>query len=150
MKRNVIITMLAVFASTSFARFSEFVRLTPDVDSNHNLSVTVSPVSNQNVQVKFKWSDQSKKCWLIVFKDDQSVPDNLDFREIIWNRQTTLPSSVTQLIPLPNNDSEFIEVTLKQSLISHAFICVDFPSMVLDGGYYYTVDLRSFLYKPKE
>ncbi len=149
MKRCILTLLIVVAASSCFGRFSEFIRLTPESESSHRLRVSFAPINSGHTRITYRWNNQNKECWLLIFQNDQSIPDQLDFRDIIWNRQSTLPPGVAQLIPLSADNDGFVEITLQDSLIPRAFICIDFPDRIMDGGYYYTIDLSAYVKKPE-
>lgn len=95
--------------------------------------------------MEFPWEKQSKQCWLIVFDDTEALKENIDFRPVIWDREKNIPKGISQIIPLRENKNGNIVVKIKKKVMRRSYISIDYPSTVMDGGYYYTIDLPAYL-----
>ena len=145
MRKLLSIVLLLSCVQVSHARFSKFVHVTPSTEKECKLNVSVTPGDENLYSIKFPWESQSKKCWLIVFENSEALPENIDLRQIIWSRGESTPKGVSQIIPLRENQDGYIEVVIKKEVMARSHISIDFPYGILDGGYYYTVDLPAYL-----
>lgn len=145
MNKLLSIILLLGCAQVSHGRFSKFAHVTPSTEKEYKLSLSITKKNNDLYTVKFPWEKQSKQCWLIVFEDSEAFQKNLDFRQVIWNRGKIIPKGISRITPLQETQDGYIEVDIKKEEIPHSYISIDFPTNVMDGGYYYTIDLPSYL-----
>lgn len=153
-----IFTTMLIFANTAYASFSQFIRITPETEKKHNIQVQIKPISNQKnkYRITIPFSSDSQQAWLIICKKPV-VPEKQEFRNYIWsfctdddeNRDIIVSACLREnknnLIPPDSGTSNNIEIILDEESIRKAYIYIDFPMLVLDGGYYYTIDLSSYL-----
>jgi hypothetical protein len=140
--------------STSFAAFSKFVVVSPDTENTHQ---ELKPeIKNENglVSVRIPYQESDKKYWLIV-SDKQLQKENLNFRSLIWEGASAR-SDILLIAPLAPNAQPLtpkgkkpqlrdITLQLSSDLAQRAYIYHDFSDPVLDGGFFYTVDIPSYL-----
>jgi hypothetical protein len=140
-------TTLVIFVLSSaqlcFGRFSKFINITPPTQQEHNITVSISPEKNESYTVSFLWKNSSKHCWLIVFKEGDAPKTQRNFRDFIWNKNLDM-KSVEKIEPLLGNTDGVIELKLAKEAINRSFIIIDFPQIVFDGGFFYTIDLPEF------
>jgi hypothetical protein len=144
-------------ASPAFAVFSEFVSVSPANDTKHQNMKPVIKAEGSLVTIQLPYKDGPLKYWLVV-SDKPLTKDKQDFRKTILG----LPDTRTDIVliaPLaPSFDGQYlrevkdrkleIRLNLSRELAQRAYIYHDFPGFVLaDGGYYYTVDIPSYMLK---
>ncbi len=153
--KNIIILVLLLITSQAQAAWSDFAYVIPETENKYKLDIEFSPVENRanTYRIKFKAVGYShKQAWLIVTADSLSKKEQ-ELRNFIW--QAIPPSKVilikALLNPVNNKLSSkdelslYYEVELSSTILKKAYIYIDFPSVVFDGGYYYTIDLSAFL-----
>ncbi|MGI5869918.1 MAG: hypothetical protein ACOX9C_10810 [Kiritimatiellia bacterium] len=165
MKRRVVaLLMVALFSSTAQARFSEFVRVAPGIETksfSSGLSISVNPVltmvesveSGTNVvtvTIPLKGYKQHQHYWMIRCKTP--VEDGkVNFREDVWGVGRRDGVVGKEIIPIPvEPDQESLIVAIPVDAIDRSYIHRDYPRWVEDGGYYYCFDLPAYYRKFKE
>ncbi len=136
--------------------FSAFARITPETENKHNIHVQILPVEGQDDKCKIMTpkTDGFQKCYLIVCKG-RVLPERQDFRSYLWSehRDRTDILWVAPLLPFGSYENVHLpymvapipsEVILDKSLMTRSYIHIDYPTPVLDGGYYYCVDLSTY------
>ena len=58
--------------------------------------------------------------------------------------KTKINPAVTELITRDNIKEARYELTISKKASRNAYIYIDFPSLVFDGGYYYSINLGPF------
>ncbi len=152
------LSSLLFVTSPAFAAFSEFVSVSPANDSRHQGMKPVIKIEGSLVTIQLPYRDGPQKYWLVV-ADRPPAKDRQEFRSIIWGYGGRR-ADIVLIAPLaPSLDGCYwlqvkdrrpeIRLNLSRELASRAYIYRDFPGYVLDGGYYYTVDIPSYL-SPRE
>lgn len=139
------------------AVWSEFAHVTPDTQEKYKLDVSITPIvgSENRFLIRLEAVGYDHKlAWLIVSSETLSVKDQ-ELRDYIWSaakpekeiliKTKLMPTGVGGFPSSDQGEKRFYEVELDSQFISRAYIYIDFPSQVFDGGYYYSVDLGSFL-----
>ncbi len=139
---------LLLIATVGNARWSAFAHVTPETREDFDLPVCVvsTKTGRENVTIQvqtYEPSGFSKVAWLITTTEHLDSTDQ-EFRKYIWN-DTESDSPIISIELLERqSEIEGISVTLPQSEMRRAYIYVDFPRPVNDGGYYYSIDLATF------
>ncbi len=156
MSRSLFSLVLSSFlfaASPAFAVFSEFVSVSPVNDTKHQNMKPVIKAEGSLVTIQLPYRDGPLKYWLVV-SDKPLTKDKQDFRKIILGLPDTR-TGIALIAPLAPSFDEYkvkdrkpeIRLNLSRELALRAYIYHDFPNHVLDGGYYYTVDIPSYMLK---
>ena len=96
--------------------------------------------------------DGHKHAWLIE-GTKQLQPNDLEFREYIWsgkdeNNHVKSKRKIEviegELVPDQNQSKLYLEVSILKDKINRSYVYLDFPNVVFDGGFYYTIDLPSY------
>lgn len=143
-------------SSPAFAVFSEFVSVSPANDTKHQNMKPVIKAEGSLVTIQLPYRDGPLKYWLVV-SDKPLTKDKQNFRKIILGLPDTR-ADIVLIAPLaPSLDRRFsreekdtkpeIRLNLSRELAQRAYIYHDFTGLVLDGGYYYTVDIPSYMLK---
>lgn len=149
----IISVTLLVYVNTAFAISSEFVRITPATEKEHNMHIQVRPVPNQEnkYQIIIPMISEHKHAWLIICK--KSIPPekqnfrnyilglNDDGRNIIVSAFLQASKSITTLIFSDSKTPKHFEINLDKEMINRAYVQIDYPTITLDGGFYYCIDL---------
>lgn len=164
MSRSLLSLALSFFllaASPAFAVFSEFVSVSPANDAKHQNMKPVIKAEGSLVTIQLPYRDwHGWKYWLVV-SDKPLTKDKQDFRNINTSISLGLPVTRTDIVLIAPLDRSFdgqfspeakdrkleIRLNLSRELAQRAYIYHDFPGLVADGGYYYTVDIPSYILK---
>ena len=147
------LTFLLVTSAAS-AIFSQFVSVSPN---NENKYQEVRPAVTRNgdvVTVSIPYRDGPKKYWLIISAKPLRNGEQ-EFRDFIWKGTSArtdivlfaslAPSLQRTLSGDTRDERSEIRLVLPYKLAQRAYIYHDFPVAVFDGGFYYTVDIPSYL-----
>ncbi len=146
--------LLLLINSITYAVWSSFAHVTPDTEKEYELSIAFTSVKNKKNTycVKLNAIDYDQKhAWLITATKELS-PKEQNFRNFIWNTATNRKEKLTknELYPKGKKDNLYYEIEISSNKICSSFIYIDFPSITFDGGYYYSIDLKSYLLKFEE
>jgi hypothetical protein len=106
------------------------------------------------VTVRVPYRDGPKKYWLIV-SDKPLRNGEQEFRDFIWNGASTR-TDIALLVSLGpsvqrkqggdiGDEKSEIQLVLPYQLAQRAYIYYDFPTLVFDGGFCYTIDIPSYV-----
>ena len=150
--------MTSLFANITYATFSQFVHITPLTEKKYAIEVKVTRIENQENKYKIRvplLSDDHKHVWLITCKN-AIAPEQQDFRNYIWSLQEENRNIVLKTHLMPEESlyappdlkkSKYIELILDKNILMRSYIYIDFPPVVSDGGFYYSIDLSTYLEK---
>ena len=71
-----------------------------------------------------------------------------DFRNYIWSKIPNRDDILVKAALLPTEEMK-IQFVLDKDLAMKSYVYIDFPKPVLDGGYYYSIDLKTYIQKSK-
>jgi len=145
-----------LIGQTSYAAFSDFVRITPETEAWFHLYVQILPVEGQDDRCKIIPPSVSphRSIYLIVCRAPVP-PEKQNFRGHIWSQgesrtdvliaapllpygQYAYPDLQRVVRPMPNH------IILDRLSLERSYLYIDYPTLVLDGGYYYCVDLSTY------
>ena len=95
----------------------------------------------------------SKQAWLVFAKKHLSVDEQKKLRSFIWGhtKKPEFLALITKLAVMQNNhypqkspENNLYKISLDHSMTKHVYVYIDFPGPVLDGGYYYSIDINSY------
>jgi len=154
--------LLVFVTSPAFPAFSQFVSVSPANDNMHQAVRPTVKTEGDLVTIRIPYrSGSQQKYWLII-SDKPLAKERQDFRSLIWEqkwKRNGMGSGIILMAPLGNpfdgphgnpmnkEEKPEIHLILPRELAQRAYIYHDFPSLVLDGGYYYTVDIPSYMLK---
>ncbi|PCK04827.1 MAG: hypothetical protein COA42_18785 [Alteromonadaceae bacterium] len=137
------------------ASWSKFALVTPESETVFGLKVLMSPIENKpgTYTIKLKAVGYNHKhAWLIISQKKLS-PSEQQLREYIWQGSKTKQDILVKAKLMPTGigglaEKEEVEkfyvVELDSKLIERSYIYIDFPSLVFDGGYYYSIALGAY------
>ncbi len=133
------------------AAFSAFVRITPETQSKYDFDVEIKNIGNDKYRFRIghEYLCEGHKCvWLIISNKPVS-PEKQNFRNYIWSseKEKQLTLTKTKLQCKKNKDScqsKHLEGILEKEKAARAYIYIDYPKFIFDGGYYYCVDLNTY------
>jgi len=147
------IFFLTFFSSAQHCHgmFSQHVNITPANEKKFDFEVSLKSDSNNSFLVSFPWKAGPQHCWLIVFRIFDTKKKGRNFRKMIWAKDfftwerafTTI--IVKEIRRLKMNANGNIEIKLSENTIQRSFISIDYPYQIIDGGFYYTIDLPEYL-----
>ncbi len=156
------LSSLLFVASPAFGVFSEFVSVTPTTDNKHQHMRPVIKVEGALVTIRLPYRNDDKnygrKYWLVV-SDKPLTKEKQEFRGVLINGvgarsdillMATLGPSRSGWGREMDNDKSYIFLHLTHELAQRAYIYHDYSGVVLDGGYYYTVDIPAYLPKKRQ
>lgn len=145
---------LSLFPSSGLAVFAAHQVLTPDNAAREGMTLGMTAMAGEDlitVEVQF-----GQKAPHLVVARKAGIPSPSGFRPVLGSVRTDDSISVDLVALLARQPPRFLSpeapetkiVTFKVSpeQLMRSYLCFDFPdpSMVLDGGTYYTVDLPAF------
>ncbi len=150
------LTLFLLFLSNSlFASWSEFAHVTPETEDKYKFDVDVKKSSSGEV---FRItvpaaSYDSKSAWLIITEKPLThVQQKL--RNTIWGIsenpvgfvvKSQLKAQLVSSHKKSGKDEKYYYLELSKEIMKTAYIYIDFDSLVMDGGYYYSVDLATYI-----
>lgn len=154
-KLSVSLVLLLVTFPT-FASFSMFLSISPaNENNNQDIRPTIKS-KGDSVAVSIPYIEGERKYWLIV--SDKMLPTHKqNFRDVIWSGNIVHPGIIL-IAPLGypfqehpdqlvSKDKPEIQIVLPRTLAMHSYIYYDYPKSIYDGGFYYTIDIPSYLQK---
>ena len=138
------------------AGWSDFAHVTPTTEKEYNLQVQLIPLDTGESRFKIKCRAvgfDEKLAWLIITEKALSSQEQRQ-RAHLWGsaqpekairlKTLILPEGVGALME-EEEAPLFYEVELDAELMKTAYIYIDFPFPVKDGGYFYSIDLNAYL-----
>ncbi|MBU0506265.1 MAG: hypothetical protein ABII18_10760 [bacterium] len=126
------------------AGFAKLEHITKDNMAKHEINIKVTAVDENSFKytIKAPMVDDETPAWLIECKTPLK-PEEQDFRNYIWLGKRDQNDIIKKTRVNPNKE-HILEFTLtkEQALITYLYI--DYARPLLDGGYYYTINLNLF------
>jgi hypothetical protein len=154
-QKNLILIVLLTIAGGAMAASSRFVVITPKNEVEHPFMIKVRGVAGQGGWSRVRVVGDvgaHQRAWLVVCKYSVGAGSQ-NFRGVFWfdaqdenieryiqlfPEQTALPESGDRLYP-------YVEAELPDEQMRRAYIYIDYPHPVDDGGDYYSIDLAYYL-----
>ena len=145
--------VLEFFAAGAHGHGSMFVRVTGENQRQYGLRVRILPVLGQDDKYTIMLTtapnprEYLRTC-LIVCRD-KVRPEEQDFRSYLW-KEDRGREDILLMAPLLPRDfgrgvfSGHVEFVLDAFLLTKAYIYIDFPGPISDGGEYYCIDLATY------
>lgn len=154
-KKKLTLILWLSLVSAAFASWSGFVVITPENEAEHPFSVQVKAVADHEGRSRIRVIGAvggSQRAWLIICKTSVGS-DNQNFRNVFWfAAENEDIEGFIQLFPDQITVSEsgeqshpYVEIDLSHEQMQRAYIYIDYPKPVDDGGYYYSIDLAYYL-----
>jgi len=158
MSKFLLILISLMIPSLVQASWSRYAYVSPETESEFELKVYVAPAdkSNETYVVRLKAvSFPFKQAWVITTPKPLS-PENQNQRNRFWSEEMNV-SGVESIIPLrpkgiamfkeaeESKKDKVYELVIPTSQIRRTYIYIDFPSPVNDGGYFYSIDIGSYV-----
>ncbi len=154
-QKTLITFVLLTCVSAAMASTSGLVVITPDNEAEHPFRVQAQTVGSQRDRSRvriFGAPRGGQRAWLIVCKTHVHA-ERQDFRHVLWSDSWNANiERYIQLFPeqaaSPEMDSKlssYVEVELSHEQMRRAYIYIDYPRPVDDGGAYYSIDLAYYL-----
>jgi|GEM_PF-3260988 len=158
MEKYLLAIVVLVFSSLAQASWSRYAYVSPETEKEYELKISVLPADKSNKTFIVKFSAVSfpfKQAWVITTPKPIS-PKEQNQRNRFWAEELNV-SGVESIIPLRpkgismfnspgDSESEKVyELVVSASQVQRTYIYIDFPSSVDDGGYFYSIDLGSYV-----
>lgn len=155
MKHVFAVLALLFMAGQVQASWSAFAQVTPETENRYDIDVSVTPVEGSESRYFVTIDDISfaQHAWLIVTSKEQ--PDEQqELRYHIWASDLSVENIIILARLNPNGEEvsggtadgrNSYEIVMDSELLKHAYIYIDYPTTIFDGGYYYSVDLNAFI-----
>ena len=145
--RSSFLIIAVLFSSVAFGAWAGFAHVTPDTREKYGMPVCVSSIPGQPglARVVFPLNKDSwVHAWLII-TEQYFPPRKQNFREYIWSRSKDESRIQLRAKLHRMDDRDFAEVVISRATMSRAYIYIDYPREVYDGGWYYSIDLSTFV-----
>lgn len=154
-KKKLLLILWLSLMNATFAASSGFVVITPANETRHPFLVQVKAVADDDERSRIRVIgavDGSQRAWLILCKTYLNASGQ-NFRNILWFRDENQKiERVIRLAPEQTTLSEseeksysYVEVELSHEQMRRAYIYIDYPRPIDDGGDYYSIDLAYYL-----
>ncbi|WP_297820830.1 hypothetical protein [uncultured Paraglaciecola sp.] len=145
--------LITVASSPAHAVWAKFVHVTPMSPEPPKVDVSVSQSDGDEVSIELVFPEHygGKKAWLITSKATFFVNEQERFRYTLSgdNAQDTALQNVDEVVRLnPTSGGEkfvVFNLTLDMATARRSIVYYGHTRTVFDGGYFYSVDLQSFL-----
>jgi hypothetical protein len=148
---------LMLVALPAFARFSQFVCISPDnADPQNRIQpvITFSSSTQDHVTIQVPIIEGSRQYWLIVCKEPL-IAEKQNFRKMVQQtaekrEDVVLVAPLTADRGVPTEagittNGTSITIQMSLELAGRAYIYVDYPHIVMDGGYFWAIDIPRFV-----
>jgi hypothetical protein len=158
MRRLFVFLLLLSTSSYVYAFWSSYAHVPSVTESEFNLTVSVVHVSEGNGSYLVRLKAVAypyKQAWVITTL--QSIPPNeQNQRARFWGKELSL-SGVESIIPLRPTERPFLnrlddieegkfyELLIPAEQVHRTYIYIDFPEPIEDGGYFYSIDIGSYV-----
>lgn len=158
---HIIILIFILVAIPANATWSSFAYVTPETENNYGLKIEVSKIENEKGKYRTKifgiTNDEMKQAWLII-SSEKLTENEQNLRSYIWESIKPSKYILVKAKLNPNKSFSFetkkkpghYEVDLSSVMMERAYIYIDFPVKVYDGGWYYSIDLPAYLARHRE
>lgn len=151
-------TLLLLQASAAQAVFSAFVVITPENEKEHGIHVRVSPLGEGDGKyiLTVPVVTDFQKTWLVLSRDRLNGRDQ-NLREFIWSSGKKGDPGIVDLTELhpdakypetADSNIRYAEILLDKEIVDRSYVYIDYPGAIFDGGFYYSIDLGSYLDGP--
>lgn len=139
--------------SKARGQFSAFAHVTRANQEDYTVNVRILPVDVQGKQYRVVVSGvHDEQCAHLIVSKRPLSPGEQDFRPFFWRegrrREDVLPVLPLSMRPeLKSRGAQYLECVMDAARFagSYIYIYIDYPHFVCDGGYYYSIDLATFL-----
>jgi len=152
--KKIIVFLVLIFSSSLMAVFSAFETINPETAEKHNFVVKISEYKEKSelYKINIRKYAGNKQFWVLE-TNRRLRPGEMNFREYIWygrdewGRVESHKQLKMRTVENPDFEKSYtdVEITIPKDKIRKYYIYMDFAHEVMDGGYYYTVDLLSFI-----
>ncbi|WP_078118480.1 hypothetical protein [Thiosocius teredinicola] len=148
--KKLVAILLFVFSSSSYSVWSAFAHVTPATESEYGIRVEFAEI-NQNLNREYRIKIPAighgyQKAWLVLTAQPLEK-SGAELRAYIWWKEQPKARvlSALEMIPKVTKEGIFYETLLSEDEVQNGYIYVDYPHEMFDGGYYYSIELRSYV-----
>ena len=140
--RSTILLGTLLISAPLFAIFSAYERIIPSSeDQEYHPKVKFYQVKEN--QYILELSNVTKSAWLVVCSEEREEQKR-ELRPLIWKAPGFDSDDIELVSPLKIREDRSAQIHLSDDLASRSYVALDFPTPVMDGGYYYTIDIPEF------
>ncbi len=142
-RRIIFFCLLALFCSDSGAVWSKFAHVTPETADEYGIEVTIKRVSSKSQRFRVYVSKGSKHQVATLIETVRSLDKSTQevLRTILWGRSFP-PIDLAMKVRLSEKNSGY-QFEIKPCN-RNFYLYIDFPRVIADGGYWYSVDLNKY------
>ncbi|HSS65457.1 MAG TPA: hypothetical protein VLS27_13560 [Gammaproteobacteria bacterium] len=141
--------------SAAIAASSRFVVITPENEAQHPFLVQIDAVAHGGGRSRVRVAGPvggDQRAWLVVCRKYVGS-SRQRFREVLWfSAENGDIERLVRLLPQqaapPESGAQrysYVETELSREHMRRAYINIDYPRPVDDGGAYYSIDLAFYL-----
>ena len=147
--------LLLFYSGLANAVFSAFVNINSESQENNEFNIEVKPTNEKNkysINLSMMYGEK-RYAWLIICENSLSSKKQ-NFRNYIWHSDSEGRNIIVK-IPLDFKKNRFSEdrednlsyanLILDKKFIKSSYIYIDSPVPIFDGGFYYAIDLGSYV-----
>lgn len=147
--KKIIFIFLLLACYPACASWSQFVHITPENEATYSLQIKATVIDKEHsvYQVTIQGYQGQKEVHIIT-TSEYHEPKDQEFRFNIW-RDYKKPTDIELLARLKpfkgENDQNIYFVRLSGSTMKRSYIYIDSGHTILDGGYYFSIDLSYYI-----
>ena len=153
--KKVIPLLLLLFARQAIASWSAFAVVTPESQSRYEVDIESEVSDSGTCTIKLDAIQYPyEHAWLIITARKLSKQEQ-ELRYFIWEHANPPPGLIlktkispaigqTKFMDDGNINDAYYEVIITNQTDHNAYIYIDYPRPVDDGGYYYSIDLGAY------
>lgn len=158
-----IVTLAAMLLAThSYAAIAIFIHVSPRSGNYESTALRVTPIKNKTnlFRITFSSYNHSQRAVLVklphaISKKEQAllrhrILDSVRNKHDIALELKELKPSVSITASGNSDLPKHYEIEIDKDTMKRAYIYIDYPYVVADGGAYYSIDLPAFLAKQLE
>jgi hypothetical protein len=152
---KIISLFLLLYTQQALASWSGYAVVTPESQSEYEVDIKAVVSPSGICTVKFKAIGYpDKHAWLILTSSKLSNKEQ-KLRNYLWEDIDAPPNLVLKskinpaidklnFLDNENVNDAYYEIKITNKISHSAYIYIDFPHPVNDGGYYYSIDLGAY------
>ena len=152
---KVIPIFFLLYVQQAIASWSAFAVVTPESQSRYDVKIESDVSDSGTCTIKFDAIQYPyEHAWLILTSRKLSKTEQ-ELRYFIWEHTNAPPGLIlkskispaidrTKFMDHENINDGYYEITLTNRTDHHAYVYIDYPRPIDDGGYYYSIDLGAY------
>lgn len=133
--------------NNAYGSWANLLNIDPSNDRENGFKLELfSSCYNNLITVQFEINEITSKVAYFIVAKNRLDANEQNFRREIWQIPNARNENIrTDFINMlrPLNENKY-KLYISEDIIERAFIYIDFPRAVSDGGYYYSIDLSKY------